>query len=252
MLESALKLVHRANKDFLSKEMDLLEADISERCLCATLMKYIEKYMKEGEDGLYQKHYCDVEYNRYRISNEETGYKKMLALEELERLYILKNEILPEFIHPIIAEMFPAYTKNLKEFEEINKLAGNITCDLIVHARGNYELNPNSFTLKKENLIALEMKKAIKEDEYDIRRLKNLTSDLPLVSYDLKTDYSSEITYNYILGIFYQVDCSKKEIALDFYKNGIKDDRLSIKKEPIDTYKSKNIEELVDSMLAPS
>lgn len=88
-----------------------------------------------------------------------------------------------------------------------------INCDLIVHSRGKNKI--------QDNLLALEMKKKnnSKEREENKQRLKIMT----------KNTYYGEVIFEelprhicrYALGIFYDIDKDKREIEMEFYKNGV-------------------------------
>ena len=54
------KIFDLANSKFLSKELSLIESDVSERCICASLKGYLEKKSIQK----YKKYHVDVEYNR--------------------------------------------------------------------------------------------------------------------------------------------------------------------------------------------
>lgn len=90
-----------------------------------------------------------------------------------------------------------------------------ITCDIIVHSRGE--------NIEQDNLIAIEMKKSWasrKEKEADKNRLIALTKDTfdNVWSYDGKT--LPEHVCRYIIGIYYEVDIKNKKIYIEFYKRG--------------------------------
>lgn len=55
------KMFEKANKDFIKKNIMLLETQVSERTLCGALMIEIYKVLKNTE---FSKYYVDVEYNR--------------------------------------------------------------------------------------------------------------------------------------------------------------------------------------------
>ena len=85
-----------------------------------------------------------------------------------------------------------------------------IVCDLIVHSRG---------TQKQDNLIALEMKKksnANKDDQKDDqKRLQKLTCDSTK-----KTP--SKYIYEYVIGIYYEINYKEKNILIEYYRHGKK------------------------------
>lgn len=93
----------------------------------------------------------------------------------------------------------------------------NITCDLILHSRGE--------VLEQDNLIAFEMKKvnASKEDEdKDRERLITMTLDTfdNIWSYDGKT--FPEHVCRYLLGVYYKIDSKCERISVEYYCKGEK------------------------------
>ncbi len=85
----------------------------------------------------------------------------------------------------------------------------SIVCDLIVHSHGEI--------VEKDNLIALEMKKAYRkvcEKENDKARLAALTKE----SYDGKT--LPEYVCGYELGIYYEIDRKCSSIYIEYYTKG--------------------------------
>ena len=90
-----------------------------------------------------------------------------------------------------------------------------ITCDLIVHSRGKKKA--------QDNLIAIEMKKSVAPQgskDKDRDRLRALTKshsdDIELHS----KDTLPEQVCGYVVGIYYEINCAKRQISLEFYKNG--------------------------------
>lgn len=91
----------------------------------------------------------------------------------------------------------------------------SIVCDLIVHSRGEI--------VEKDNLIALEMKKAyrkLSDKESDKARLVALTKDSydGVWSFDGKT--LPEHVCGYELGIYYEVDTKCSSIYIEYYTKG--------------------------------
>ena len=91
----------------------------------------------------------------------------------------------------------------------------NVTCDLIMHSRGKY--------IEQDNLIAVEMKKSNaseEEKQSDKERLKALTKDSfdDVWSFDGTT--LPEHVCRYIIGIYYEINFSKRTILLEYYKQG--------------------------------
>jgi hypothetical protein len=90
-----------------------------------------------------------------------------------------------------------------------------ITCDLIVHSRGEI--------IEQDNLIALEMKKSTatqEEKDKDRERLIALTKDSidNLWSYD-GTCFPEHVC-RYKLGIYYEINLSKTKGKIEYYKQG--------------------------------
>lgn len=102
-------------------------------------------------------------------------------------------------------------------FFDENKLPKPVTinCDLIVHSRGE--------NVRQDNLIAIEMKKSNrpqKEKEDDRRRIIALTKESydDVWLFDGKT--LPEHVCRYKLGIYYEINFSKKFILLEYYYRG--------------------------------
>lgn len=111
------------------------------------------------------------------------------------------------------------YNRNHGNIKTIYKLI-KINCDLILHSRGNKD---------KDNLLALEMKKSYrtkKDKDTDKERLVKLTqyNKLEVVS-------KSTISHvnGYILGIYYELKNSNKEIEIQYYVKGKKIEEYTIK-----------------------
>lgn len=124
----------------------------------------------------------------------------------------------------LMYELNKQLEKNLKKYYadiEFNRDEGNVKrisyktddgvyskrifTDIIVHSRGEVGL---------DNLIALEMKKSSASQEEiddDKARLKHLTK------MNTNTSFGS---YEYILGIYYEINLDKEEIKIEFFYNG--------------------------------
>lgn len=173
MAQELKRLFLKANKRFLENDIELFEADVSERTLCGALKEHID-VVKEGTD--FENYHVDVEYNR----NKNKRVKTCCPFDE---------DGLPK---PV-----------------------NINCDLIVHSRGKI--------VQQDNLIAIEMKKSNrpkKEKNNDRRRIIALTKD----SYDDTWSFDGETlpehVCRYKLGIYYEINFSKKFILLEYYYRG--------------------------------
>lgn len=95
-----------------------------------------------------------------------------------------------------------------------------IKCDLIIHSRGER---------KKDNIIAIEMKKSYRSEtakNNDKERLIALTKKDNIWSYD--GIVLPEHVCGYDLGIYYEIDNKKKLILIEYYTNGCKYSEESI------------------------
>lgn len=164
------QIFNKSNNKFLLKELLLIESDVSERCICASLKRYIEEEVEKYSE--YRNYYVDVEYNR------NAGHVKTIIDGDMRVIYV--------------------------------------TCDLIVHSRGENEC--------KDNLIALEMKKSYQSEEKkraDRERLIALTkseSANDVWSYDGRT--FPKYVCGYELGIYYEIDLPNRIIKIEYYKYG--------------------------------
>lgn len=94
---------------------------------------------------------------------------------------------------------------NVKHLPDEEGTPKRVFPDIIVHSRGEVSL---------DNLIALEMKKSSASQEEiddDKARLKHLTK------MNTNTSFGS---YEYILGIYYEINLDKEEIKIEFFYNG--------------------------------
>ena len=95
--------------------------------------------------------------------------------------------------------------KRIKQLPNDDGFLSNILPDIIVHSRGKETL---------DNLLVLEMKKSSanqQDKENDRNRLKKMTT----LNYQ-----GSHHSYEYLLGIYYEIDFGKKQIFIEFYKDG--------------------------------
>lgn len=178
MAQELKKMFLEANEYFLADDIKLFKNNISERTLCGALMIKLRETMKNETYKAYKDYHVDVEYNR-NIGNQ----------------------------------------KNIKKCCVVGKNGQykykSITCDLIVHSRGE--------NVKQDNLIAIEMKKSTQpqdKKDNDRRRLIALTKDSydDIWSFDGKT--LPEYVCRYKLGIYYEINFSQKNILLEYYYNG--------------------------------
>lgn len=90
-----------------------------------------------------------------------------------------------------------------------------ITCDLVLHSRGEHP--------EQDNLIALEMKKSSARNatkQSDRERLKALTKDSfdDIWSYDGKT--LPKHVCRYVLGVYYEINYLHHRIDIEYYHKG--------------------------------
>ncbi len=113
----------------------------------------------------------------------------------------------------------PEYNRNCGKIKTtINSECKEIViqCDLLVHSRGENQL--------QDNLIAIEMKKSAQNKESkdeDRDRLCALTKDRhnsDTYSFDGKT-YPKQVC-GYILGIYYETDKDNKKVLIEYYHKG--------------------------------
>ena len=90
-----------------------------------------------------------------------------------------------------------------------------ISCDLIVHSRGEI--------VKQDNLIAIEMKKSTAfrlEKVKDRERLIALTKD----SFDDVWSFDGKVlpehVCRYILGVYYEINFHRQSIIIEYYRKG--------------------------------
>lgn len=111
------------------------------------------------------------------------------------------------------------YNRNagrIKTIIDENEEIINITCDIIIHSRGEIEQN--------DNLIAIEMKKSYQSEESkndDRKRLRALTkskNNKETYSYDGKT-FPRHVC-GYRLGVYYEIDAENEKIIIEYYARG--------------------------------
>ena len=122
----------------------------------------------------YQGYFVDVEYNRNR-GNHVESHKKMC--------------------------------------KKLNGENAVISCDLILHSRGQ--------NIEEDNLIELEMKKADRresEKKSDRERLEKITQ--PVNETCIKKGKLPTYVCGYKLGIYYEIDLKKKIIQIEYYCGG--------------------------------
>ncbi|MBR4290035.1 MAG: hypothetical protein IKT52_05270 [Oscillospiraceae bacterium] len=106
--------------------------------------------------------------------------------------------------------------KNIKKtIQGENETVVTINCDLILHSRGQH--------VQQDNLIAIEMKKSSQRPNAknaDRERLIALTKN----SYDGIWSFDGhtlpEYVCRYVLGVYYEIKYSEREILLEYYRRG--------------------------------
>lgn len=95
--------------------------------------------------------------------------------------------------------------KRIKQLHNDDGFVSNMLPDIIVHSRGKENL---------DNLLVLEMKKSsanLQDKVKDMDRLRKMTT----INYQ-----GSHHSYEYLLGIYYEIDFEKKRIFIEFYQDG--------------------------------
>lgn len=164
------ELFKKSFNQFLENEIDLINSDVSERCLCARLAIPMEALAIESG---YERYRADIEYNRN-------------------------------------------FDGEIKTIIDDDYKIVNVTCDLILHSRGE--------NIEKDNLIAVEMKKEYRSDEHkdrDRERLRALTKptyDENIWSNDGTT--LPEHVCGYQLGVFIDINLKNRVFNIEYYKQG--------------------------------
>ena len=105
--------------------------------------------------------------------------------------------------------------KRIKTIVNSEEKVINITCDIILHSRGE--------NIEQDNLIAIEMKKwnqSVNQKNQDKERLIALTKDTfdDVWSYDGKT-FPRHVC-RYLLGVFYDVNILRNFVDIEYYIEG--------------------------------
>ena len=114
------------------------------------------------------------------------------------------------------------YNRNIYNRDRFKKIIsennqGNrkIICDLIVHQRGKEDP-------MIDNLIAIEMKKSNrrpKDKKKDRERLKSLTQPYNSMEINDRID-AFNVVRGYALGVYYELDISRKKLLIEYYVKG--------------------------------
>lgn len=136
------------------------------------------------------------------------------------RLAIYFNKIIEEI--GIDKDYFvdTEYNRNLGKLKTILDDTNNyeileITCDFLLHSRGN--------VISQDNLICIEMKKSTaknKDKEDDKKRVRILTKDSSDDVWSGDGKCLPEHVCRYILGIYYEINIRKKEVYIEYYNRG--------------------------------
>lgn len=103
----------------------------------------------------------------------------------------------------------------IKTIEGLDSKIIKINCDLIVHSRGK--------NTKQDNLIAVEMKKSNRceqEKQSDRDRLICLTKENDKNTYSDDGETLPKHVCGYILGVYYEINFSRRKILIEYYKQG--------------------------------
>jgi len=104
----------------------------------------------------------------------------------------------------------------IKTIIDDNMEVTNITCDLIIHSRGQIP--------QQDNLIALEMKRdnhlesEKNKDRIRLRALTKPTNDSLTYSADGRT--LPRHVCGYVFGVFYEISIDHRNINIEYYRNG--------------------------------
>lgn len=171
----------------------------------------IEKLFEDANRNFLQK---DKELLHSRVSERTLCGALMLHIHDI----IEKDEFYKSYHVDV------EYNRNKGSIKTIYKtVVGSgeqiipINCDLIVHSRGNF--------IEQDNLLAIEMKKSerpLKEKNKDRDRLSALTKDSfdDVWAWDGKN--SPEHVCGYMLGVYYEINYTKNEILVEYYRKGEK------------------------------
>lgn len=111
------------------------------------------------------------------------------------------------------------FNRQIKKILNHRNEAVNVTCDLIVHSRGE--------VWEQDNLLAIEMKKVSSptgERSQEIVKDKERLTALTRPSYDNEWHFDGyelpEYICRYVLGVYYQINYHQRTIWIQYYRNG--------------------------------
>jgi hypothetical protein len=111
----------------------------------------------------------------------------------------------------------------VKAIIDEESLVISITCDLVLHSRGEVEAN--------DNLIAIEMKKAGRprlEKDSDRKRLRALTKQDFQDLWPLGNTRAPQYVCGYKLGFFIEIDVPRRQLLIEEYRAGEKTDEQTL------------------------
>lgn len=176
-------------------------------------MEFYEKLKTLFYDSLYQ--FIKNNKSHFELDASERAWNTSFAIE----MFVLKK---------LLGEMFEKnyyvdteYNRqgigNLKKIVNHKSEIINITCDLILHSRGEQTI---------DNLIAIEFKKynnSLSEKIKDKTRLKALTTSVEDTRHNIYPENGTalpEVVCGYIVGFLMEIDSKNKLIFVEEYKNG--------------------------------
>ncbi len=126
---------------------------------------------------------------------------------------IKKNSINGYYVDTEYNRNFDGKLKTV--YDDATLIVIPITCDIIVHSRGE--------NINKDNLICIEMKKSnakIKDKLTDKRRLQLLTKKSFDNVWSADGKCFPEHVCGYELGVYYEIDIKRQKAHLEYYKEG--------------------------------
>jgi hypothetical protein len=145
-----------------------------------------------------------------------SGVSERALCGELMKYLILEISKTPFSEYYVDVEYNRKEGGRLKTIKNSEELVIPITCDIIVHSRGE--------NIEQDNLIAIEMKKSThsqREKNKDRERLIALTKDSfdNIWSYDGKT--FPEHVCRYMIGVYFEINLESKIVEIEYYMKGI-------------------------------
>lgn len=117
------------------------------------------------------------------------------------------------------------FNRRIKTIIGDNQEVINITCDLIIHSRGEKP--------EQDNLLAIEMKR-INHPEAEKTKDRNRLIALTRPTFDENVWTYDGVTLprhvcGYILGVFYEINSKERQILMEYYINGELNNSKTIK-----------------------